>query len=416
MPLKPKLFYGYIVVWACFSIQALGWGTHNSFGILFNPLEMEFGWSRAMVSGVASLSLLLSGFAGIFMGGLSDRFGPRLIAATCGIVLGAGFVMMSYVRTWWQLYLVYGLIVGIGISATDVVLLSTAARWFVRLRSTISGIVKVGTGVGMVIMPLLMSWLIHGYGWRFTVMVLGLIIAVLVVLLSQLLVRDPARMDLLPDNDYHPVSVTPAVAETGLTFQQAIHSRAFWTLWTVFLLLIFCVYTILMHIVSHAINLGVEPARAARLLAIIGGVSIAGRLVGGAAGDRFGNKSAFVSCFVLMALALVWLQVAKNLWMLHCFAVLHGFAHGGFFALISPLVADICGTRSHGLLFGVVSFGGAIGGAMGPTMAGILFDLTLNYGLVFVLLSLITLVALGLTISLRTPVSKIGIANLGLKR
>ena len=76
---KQRFFYGYVVVAVAFSIQLITWGTFNTFGIFFNPLLTEFGWSRAAISGSASLSTFLCGFVGIIAGSLNDRFGPRLV-------------------------------------------------------------------------------------------------------------------------------------------------------------------------------------------------------------------------------------------------------------------------------------------------------------------------------------------------
>jgi len=127
---KSPLFYGYTIIAASFIIQALAWGISNSFGVFFAPLLNEFGWTRATISGAASLCFLVYGVTSILMGTLNDRYGPRLIMTGCGLFLGIGFLLMSGIHSVWHLYLFYGLIVGVGLSGTDVVLLSTMARWF----------------------------------------------------------------------------------------------------------------------------------------------------------------------------------------------------------------------------------------------------------------------------------------------
>lgn len=397
---RSPVFYGPVIVVASFLIQAVAWGTSNSFGLFFDPLLTEFGWLRATLSGAASLSFLVYGCVSILTGNLNDRFGPRLIMTGCGFCLGLGFLLMTTIHEVWQLYLFYGLVVGIGLSGMDVVLLSTIARWYKKKRGTMSGIIKVGTGVGMVVMPVLISWLLGKFGWRTSYAVLSAITAVSLISLAQFLVRDPSGKEQFPDNKKSEDNNMTGPGEEGLTFSEAIHTRQFWTVCTVYFIILVCVYTILMHIVQHAIDLGIPAPDAARILATIGAVSIAGRFVMGGVGDGLGDKPALLICLMFLLASMGWLQVAGALWMFYVFAAVYGFAHGGSFALSSPLVARLFGTRSHGLIFGIVIFSSAVGGAIGPVLAGLIFDGTGSYRVVFMILTLLSLTGLLLTMYL----------------
>ena len=398
---NPRFFYGYVIVVAAFFIQAMTWGINNSFGVFFNPLLMEFGWLRATISGAVSMNLLVHGLVSIFMGGLNDRVGPRLIMTGCGFFLGLGYLLMTSVNTVWQLYLFFGLIAGIGLSGTDVVMLSTIARWFEKKRGTMSGLIKTGTGVGMGVLPVFVTWLITTYGWRMAFAVLGTLIFIIVISLSQFLVRDPAKKGQLPDNELDANAVKMDSGEHGLSFQETVHTRQFWTVCAVFFMFLVCAGTVLLHIVQHAIDLGISAPSASRVLATIGGVSIAGRFLMGSAGDMIGSRMALFICLLFLLVGLLWLQLAKTLWMFYVFAALYGFAHGGFFALGSPLVAALFGTRSHGLIFGIAIFSSTIGGAIGPILAGHLFDVTKSYQIVFFILAALSIIGLTLTASLK---------------
>ena len=167
----------------------------------------------------------------------------------------------------------------------------------------------------------------------------------------------------------------------------AMRSRQFLTICVAEFAIFFCLLTIIVHIVPHATDLGLPPAIAAGVLATIGGVSMLGRIVLGAWNDRIGGKRSLIICFILLLGSLLWLQVASEAWMLFLFAVVYGLAHGGFFTVISPIVAELFGIASHGVLFGVVMFGGTVGGAVGPFVAGHIFDVTSSYRLVFVILA-----------------------------
>ncbi len=398
-----RFFYGYVLVAASFLLQAIGWGAYNSFGVFFNPLMNEYDWSRAGISGAVSVSFCLYGFSSILLGRLNDRVGPRFIMAISGIFLGVGYLLMSRLTSLWQLYLLYSLLVGIGISGTDVVLLSTIARWFVRLRGRMSGVLKVGTGVGMLVMPLFTNWLITAFGWRTAFFVMGIVVLIPFIGLSQLLVRDPARRGLRPDGDGRVTAKITQAAEKGFTLRQALKNLQLWLICTAYFLLLVCVFTVLLHIVPHAIDLGIPPNWATRVLATIGGLSIVGRIIMGFSSDRIGNKWALTICYGFLCVSLGWLLLANRLWMLFVFAIVYGFAHGGFFVVMSPLIAEFFGTASHGAIFGMMIFVSNIGGAIGPLLAGYVFDLTGSYRGMLWGLPLISTVGLGAALMLRSP-------------
>jgi MFS family permease len=148
-------------------------------------------------------------------------------------------------------------------------------------------------------------------------------------------------------------------------------------------------------------DIGISSIKAAGVLSTIGGVSMLGRFVTGIAIDRFGNKKAMIICFFILIACFLWLQVANEMWMLYLFAAAYGITHGGFFTVISPIVAEIFGIGSHGILFGVVVFSGSVGAAIGPFVAGNIFDITSSYQLVFSVLAGISISGLILTFFLK---------------
>lgn len=406
-----RYFYGYVVVATCFAIQVIGWGIHNSYGIFFTPLVQEFGWTRASVAGAASMSVLVHGIGAIFLGGMNDRVGPRLIMTGCGLFMGSGYMLMSGLDRLWEIYLFYGLIIGMGVSGTDVVLLSTAARWFYAMRGTMSGIIKVGTGLGMVIAPLFIALIMKAFPWRTCFFILGAIVFISYILLAQLLVRDPSLKKQYPDNARPVESVGARQPERGIPFREALKTRQFWCLCLISLLVVSCTYTILMHIVPHVIDVGIPPSKAATVLATLGGVSMAGRLVMGATADRIGTRMALMISISLILTGMCYLPWAGALWMFYVFAVFQGLGHGGFYALMSPTVAEFFGTKSHGVLLGMVIFSTTIGGALGPFLAGYLFDVTNTYRVVFLTLAGTSLAALLLTATLTPTMHQKGIVQ-----
>ena len=139
-----RLYYGYIIVIAIFITMVFAFGSRQAFGVFFIPVQTEFSWTRAMTSGAFSLCMIMEGLLGIVAGGLTDRFGPRLVMTASGILLGIGYVLMSQISSLWQLYLYYGVIVGVGMSSSYVTLVSTTARWFSPRRSLMTALVLIG--------------------------------------------------------------------------------------------------------------------------------------------------------------------------------------------------------------------------------------------------------------------------------
>ena len=380
---QSKIFYGYIIASAAFFIQMLGPGAYITYGVFFSAFLAEFGWSRATISGASSLFFFMFGLVGILTGRLVDRIGPRIVMTGCGFFYGLGYLLMSQIQSVWQLYLFYGLIVAIGFSGIDVVTLSTVARWFTRLRGTMSGIIKVGAGVGLLLMPLVTNWLISSYGWRTSYTIIGLAVLVFVLVPSQFLKRDPSEIGLLPDGEKITNIGKPAPEGKGLSLKKAAQTGQFWMLCVMCLSFGFCLQTVMIHSAPYAVDIGASLPTGASILSIIGGVSIVGRFIMGGASDKIGNKRGYIICFSCFAIAFVSLLAVRELWVLYLFAVIYGFGHGGLWVLLSPILAELFGIASHGAIFGMVYFVITIGGTIGPSLAGYMFDLTGSYQIVF---------------------------------
>ena len=331
------------------------WGTFNTFGVFFMPLSIELGLTRTMTSGARSLSLLLIGLFGIIAGRLTDRFGPRVVVTICGFLLGFGYLLMSQINTSWNFYLFYGVMVGIGMSGANVPLLSTVAKWFVKKRGVMTGIAKAGSGMGILLMPLLANWLISNYGWRTGYVIVGLITLVLIIAIAQSLRRDPSQMGMLPDGSTVQKG-SPKPKAKGVSFQQAIRTRQFWILSAVYFIILSCVQTVFTHLYPHAVDIGLSEAIAANILATIGGASIVSPFIMGSAADRIGNKLVIVINLIILAAALFWLSLAREAWTLYLFAAIFGMTLGGLLTLMSPLIAELFGLSSHGVRFGGASF------------------------------------------------------------
>ncbi len=390
---KPGFFYGYVVVAASFIIAMAGWGTYYSYGLFFDSLLNEFGWTRAMTSVAFALSTFLSGFVGIITGRLSDRVGPKAITILCGVCFGVGYLLMSLAHALWQVYLIWGLVLAIGIGGLWAPMISTIARWFVKRRGLMTGIVASGMGIGSIILSPVISQLIQAYGWRAAYISISIIALVAIVVPAQFLKRDPRQIGLAPYGEIitGPASMPPS---RDFTFQQAIRTHQFWLVCVIYFLFGYNQPTIMVHIVPYATGLGISLLDAAGIIAIIGASSVIGRIITGGASDRIRAKSSLLGSLILLLFSLTWLEFADSLPALYIFSIAFGFAWGGMSSLQMLTAAELFGLKALGIIVGVFSFCFCLGGLFGPTITGYLFDLSGSYQQAFLICAITSLTAL----------------------
>lgn len=356
------------------------------YSLLIKSLEEEFGWSRTTLSAGASIAGLMMGIYAIFGGRLSDLFGPRIVLTCSGLIYGLGYASISFISEPWHLWAICGLFLGLGMGTHDVVTLGAIARWFPNRKGLMTGVVKSGTAAGQVILPPTAAYLIATQGWREAVVVMGLTAAVLLILGAQLMRRPPA-----------PAVTNAAQPVSGLTFAEARRTKRFAIMCCVQFLFFAALITIPLHIAVHGMDLGMTPVTAAGLLSFLGASSVVGRLAIGMFADRLGGRMAYLLCLAPMIAALSLLIFIETHWMIFVIIILYGAAHGGLFVVVAPTIAELFGTRAHGSIFGVIVFFGTWGGALGPLLAGQVFDQTGGYDYAFATLAVMMTLALILT-------------------
>lgn len=395
------LFYGYIIVAVSALILAISLGTRSAFGIFFKPMLNDFGWTRAMTSGAFSLSIIVEGIVGIFMGGLNDKFGPRVVLMICGVLAGVGYFLMSGISSLWQLYLFYGVIIGIGLGGCYVPLVSTVARWFVRRRSLMTGIVSGGAGVGTLVLPLLANLLISTCGWRQSFLIMGILVMLIVVLCAWFLRRDPAQKGLRPYGAGDIESVVTGDSVRGYSFREAVFTPQFWIVYFMLFCYGFTSFSVMVHLVPHVTDLGISSGSAATILSVTGAVSVIGSLLLGNVADRVGNRRIYFIGYLGLALTFIGLLLSHELWVLYLLAVLFSLATGGEAAVESPLVAGLFGLRSHGLIYGVMGTGFMVGASLGPYFTGYIYDVNHSYSLAFIVCIALCVIGVALTLLLK---------------
>ena len=272
-------FSGNSVIIASFIIFLVSIGVNTAFGVFFKPMLNDFGWTKAMTSGAFSLSWVMNGLLGIAMGRLTDKFGPRGVITFSGALMGSGFFFMSHISALWHLYLFYGVFVGVGMSGIWVPTMSTIARSFGDKRGIITAVVMVGGGIGALAAPPVANSLIAQFDWRTAYIIVGSLVFFVVVLSAQFLRGVPLRLGEKHHGQHEKGEAPPGLGGKSFSLREAVSIRQFWFCSGMIFWYGFCAYVIMVHLVPHATELGISAARAATILAIIGGLATLGRIV-----------------------------------------------------------------------------------------------------------------------------------------
>ncbi len=388
---KERIFYGYIIEASAFCIMTLAWGANRSFGVFLEPLVSEFGWSRTSISGAFTLGMIILGLSSLAAGRLTDRIGPKKVLITCALFLGSGYLLMSQMSSIWELYLYCGVLTGIGMSGALSPLLSLIARWFVKRRSLMTGILTAGSALGIAIIPFFLSFLIASLGWRTSYIVLSGLVLLVMIPAAMFLKRDPEEMELRPFGEEHNAGDLSRQHE-GFLLRRALCTSQFWMLGFIAFCTLFAINVYVVHIVIHAIGLGISSTAAAAVLSLAAGISVPGRIVSGAIADRIGNRRTIILCFLMGVIAYTLILSGETLIILNLAAIIFGIAGWAACTLIAPLTASLFGLRSHGTILAYVMMGATAGGAVGPILVGYVFDVTGSYRLGFIItISVITL-------------------------
>jgi len=407
-----QLFYGWIVVATSSVIYALTLGSRYCFGVFFKSLGNEFDLTRMATSSIFSIYMVLCPIFAIIGGRILDRYGPRLVVFSMGIFTGLSLLLTSQANSSWQLFIAYSVLFAVGTGPGYSVLMSTASRWFNKKRGLALAITSSGGGLGTIALAPFTAYIISSFNWRTAIAVLGLIVGLVIAPLSMLLKKEPAEIGMLADGDKAPPDTTAGVNSKdnphagSVTLAQALRTRNFWFLGTVWLLFSLCLHFVYTHIVPYATDMGISTAEAAVVLGLIGSITIPGRLVMGVISDKTGRKVSAMICGFLQVGAIVWVAWAQEVWMFYLFAIVYGFALGGFDIPVTALISDIFGLQSLGEIMGVLIIGWGLGAAIGPAVGGIIFDVNKTYFLAFMIGALAMVVAISCVAMIKYQISK----------
>ena len=364
----------------------LTYGVWYSYSVFLVALLNEFGWSRSVLAGAFSVFTLVHGAANPFIGILCDRIGPRRLVIFGGVALGLALYANSAIGSPEHLYVGFGLVTALAVACSGwVPAVVLVQRQFMDRLGLSLGIVSSGIGLGMLAVVPLCQALIETLGWRAAWQILGAICAGWIVPAGWLLLRDEPK-PVAPVAA--PTAKAPGRGAAPLSLSEALRTQPFWLLLAAFFFGNVCSQTLHVHQVAFLVDHGMAAMAAASVVGVVGVASVFGKTGGGWLSDRFERELVYIVGIAIMvaavgALALVGTTPTR--WGAYVYAVLLGVGYSVTASLIPAMVSDrFCGPR-FGLILGMGLVGSAAGSALGPWMAGRLFDMTGTYALPFVI-------------------------------
>jgi MFS family permease len=361
---------------------ALAYGIWYAYSVILVALLHEYGWSRSVLAGAFSVFTLVHGAVNPVVGALCDRLRPLRLMAIGGAALGLALWADSYISTPWQLYLGFGVFTAMAVAAAGwVPALVQVQRDFQDKLGLALGIVSSGVGVGMLLVVPLTQLLIDAYGWRTAFRVLAAICVLWIVPSSIFLARQAPARRPAPQ----PAATAPNPPSTT-TLAEAMRGTPFWLMLAAFFFGNVCSQTLHVHQVAYLVDQGVTAIIAASVVGVVGAASIVGKTGGGWLSDRVEREFVYlagIAILVVAVAALAALAGAPARWAIYGYAVLLGLGYSVTASLIPAMVSDRFSGPHFGTIVGVGLMGSAAGSAIGPLLAGYLFDHTGSYRLAF---------------------------------
>ncbi len=394
VPPFARLPYGWVVVAALCVTETVTWGIiYYGFPVMLRPMEAELGFSRVAITGAFSVGMGLSAVAGLPIGRWIDRHGARGLM-TLGSCLGTLLMLAwSRVESLPALYAVWGLM-GLVMAATLYEpAFAAVVGWFPgRHRDRALLTVTIAAGFASTIFMPIEAWLVSRLGWRTTLQILAVALAVLTIPLHAVALRPPPR-----PTDHPGAGPTGQHADVpGLTLRAAVGTPVFWVLAAAFFVGNFTVNSVTVHLIPYLSDLGYSPTVAAVMIGWMGAMQVPARLVFAPLARRFGHHGMTTAIFLVQATGLAQLALAARLPTLVPMVVLLGGANGMSTLARATIIAELFGPRHYGAIAGAIALGANGARAIGPVGAAFLQAALGGYEPVFwILTAALVLAGLG---------------------
>ena len=366
---------------------ALAYGIWYSYSVVLVALLEEFGWSRSVLAGAFSLFTLVHGGVNPLIGALCARFRPLRVSAAGGAAIALALFAVSFVASPLALYATFGVLTALAVALAGWVpsLVYVQRSFRDRLGFSI-GIISAGVGVGMMLVVPLVQALIDGAGWRNAYRVLGIVCFLWITPASiwlQIRGRTPEKQ-----NQPTSGSVPSRTGSANMTLREAMRTQPFWLLVAAYFFGNVSSQTLHVHQVAYLVDHGLAAMVAASVVGVVGLASIVGKTGGGWLSDRIDRELVYLAGIAILvgaAFALLGVGRPPQAWQAYGYAVLLGLGYSVTAAITPAMVADRFSGTNFGAIVGVGLMANAAGSALGPWLAGRLYDASGSYGVAFTL-------------------------------
>jgi MFS family permease len=405
MPLdKNKVQFGWIVVVISFLTLLLICGIWTTFSVFIKPIQEEFKASRAEISMVASIGLVVSGASLILFGKIIDKYGPSKVIILSSILMGVSLSLLNYISTFSQYIVLFGFFAALGFAGAGLVANTALVRaWFQENGELALSITLSGLPFGTLVMTPIATQLILHYGWRKAYLALGLILLTLIPILFLFLIRSQRTNSHL--ESYTNNGNDGLVLESDTSIMKIALSPPFFFLLPVHFICGWTDIAIINHIVPHVVDSGFNEIFAAYVLSFIGGATWLGTLLFGFLSRRYGGQFLIKAIYFIRAMTFSLLIIKPNSAFLVLFSILFGLTQFSMVPLISSWIGDNYRAVFLGRLFALTAVIHSVGAALGTYLNGWIFDSAGSYNYAFVISAVLSLMASGICILIKDNIS-----------
>lgn len=401
-----RLHYAWIIISVTFLILLAVQGVRLSFGAFVEPWERQFSMDRSTISLISTMSFIVYGISQPVIGRLVDKWGARAVLAWSALLTGVSIFLTYLVTSPWQLFLLYGLGVSLGVGgASNVAASVLVVNWFSKKRGLAFGIMEAGFGAGQMLLVPGSLMLIHWFSWKLTVVVLGLLLIVIVFPAALLMLRNnPSEKKTEPIGGLAASEKDTAPKTTALSVTGMFRMRQFWFLILPFLICGFTTVGLMdTHLIPFSHDHGFSTTVTSAAVSLLAGFNIAGILLSGIIADRWSSRKILCFLYAVRAMSIVILIYSHEPYLLLAFAILFGLVD---FATVAPtqmLATQYFQNYSIGLMIGWLSLAHQIGSALGAYVPGVIYTITGEYTLAFYLSIGMLVLASVMNVMLREP-------------
>ena len=395
----------YIAGVSALSIGAVLGTAQFAFSLFILPLEEAFGWSRTQVNGALTCGVV-SGLLAPYIGNLMDRVGAKWTMAGSIALVAIAFLLRAVMTELWHFYL-FSIVMFAGTPGATMMPAGRLVNlWFPRIRGRMMGIVTAGNNFGSMISIPIVAGLITMVGWRgaFAVMAIGLLgIAMLVVLIIRDGDDDVEKEKHKKWSPSEPDSQKKLNTREGFAASEAIRTSAFWFLAVGMTLQQFLRTGVVSQMVPHLRQVGFSLAAASGAMMLLAFFAMSSKLIFGRLSETITARLAFVVIMILQGVGLAILIISGGSMTSWGGIVVLGLGMGGVGALTPLVIADTFGLRQFGSIMGLTRMPIIIPVFAGPIMAGMIFDATGGYSLVFLITIGMLIISVGAFLLAKAP-------------